>query len=200
VDRLAGLIKEFMAFNVKVVVHPLTIELGRRLLQKLADFQELIVTHAPLMAPVEGVCYRLPEDAVEAFKKSKGPKALFATVIGEGVDFPYDEARLQIIVKVPFPDLGDPYVQAMMEKHGEKWYIWQAVKGLEQAYGRIVRAEDDWGVTVCLDSNFLWLHRKYKQLFDPWFVEAVRESTVNGVIADLEAMRAQLQSTAAMKG
>jgi hypothetical protein len=87
VDRLAELIKKFMAFNVKVIVHPLTIELGRRLLQKLTDFQELIVTHAPLMAPVDGVCYRLPEDALEAFKKSKKPKALFATVIGEGVDF-----------------------------------------------------------------------------------------------------------------
>jgi Rad3-related DNA helicase len=197
VGRLAELVKKFMTFNVKVVVHPLTIELGKRLLQKLTDFQELLVTHVPLMAPIDGVCYRLPEDAVEAFQKSKKPKALFATVIGEGVDFPYDQARLQIIVKVPFPDLADPYVQAMMEKRGEEWYIWQAVKALEQAYGRIVRAEDDWGVTVCLDTNFLWLHRKYKQLFDPWFVEAVRGSTVNGVIADLEA---KLQGAATLKG
>jgi Rad3-related DNA helicase len=72
----------------------------------------------------------------------------------KGSIFSYDQARLQIIVKVPFPDLGDPYVQAMMDKHGEEWYIWQAVKALEQAYGRIVRAEDDWGVTVCLDTSF----------------------------------------------
>jgi Rad3-related DNA helicase len=187
VDRLADLLKKFMTFNVKVVVHPLTIELGRKLLQKLMDFQEAIITHAPLMAPIDGICYRLPEEAVEAFKKSPKPRVLFATVIGEGVDFPYDQARLQLIVKVPFPDLGDPYVQAMMEKHGKEWYLWQAVRALEQAYGRIVRAEDDWGLTVCLDTNFLWLYRECQQLFDSWFREAVRISTADGVVMDLEA-------------
>jgi Rad3-related DNA helicase len=187
VDRLADLLKKFITFNVKVVVHPLTIELGKKLLQKLTDFQEVIITHVPLMTPVDGACYRLPEEAVEAFKQSKGPRVLFATVIGEGIDFPYDQARLQLIVKVPFPDLGDPYVQAMMEKHGKEWYLWQAVRALEQAYGRIVRAEDDWGLTVCLDTNFLWLYRECQQLFDSWFREAVRVSTADGVVMDLEA-------------
>jgi Rad3-related DNA helicase len=187
VGRLADLLRRFLALEAKVVVHPLTIELGRRLLAKLADLKGLIVTHAPLMDPADGSCYRLPEDAVEAFKRSPKPRALFATVIGEGVDFSYDQARLQVIVKVPFPDLGDPYVQAMVGRRGEGWYLWQAVKALEQAYGRIVRAEDDWGVTVCLDTNFLWLRRRCGQLFEPWFAEAVRLSTVNEVLADVEA-------------
>lgn len=43
-----------------------------------------------------------------------------------------------------------------------------------QAYGRVVRAEDDYGVTYIIDESFGHLFR-YKSQFPKYFVEAVKE-------------------------
>jgi len=54
------------------------------------------------------------------------------------------------------------------------WARYQAIKNIVQAYGRIVRAEDDFGVTYIIDSSFGHLFR-YKSQYPKWFIEAVVE-------------------------
>ena len=77
----------------------------------------------------------------------------------EGVDFPYDQARWQIICKNPFPYLGDAQVKARMEmdkiEHSTDWG-WvnrQIALALSQMYGRTNRAIDDYSTTYILDSD-----------------------------------------------
>lgn len=77
----------------------------------------------------------------------------------EGVDFPYDQARWQIICKNPYPYLGDAQVKARMEmdriEHSTDWG-WvnrQIALVLSQMYGRANRAVDDYSVTYILDSD-----------------------------------------------
>lgn len=77
----------------------------------------------------------------------------------EGVDFPYDEARWQILCKMPYPYLGDAQVRArndMDMTQGSTDWGWcnrQVALTLSQMYGRTNRAIDDYSVTYLLDSD-----------------------------------------------
>lgn len=77
----------------------------------------------------------------------------------EGVDFPYDEGRWQIICKNPYPYLGDAQVKARMEQDKFNmttdwgWCNRQIALVLSQMYGRTNRAVDDKSVTYLLDSD-----------------------------------------------
>jgi len=100
---------------------------------------------------------------------------LISVGFNRGVDLKYDLARYQIIVKVPFPDVSDIRVREIwINRKAWNWARYQAIKNIVQAYGRVVRAEDDWGVTYIIDESFGHLFR-YKKQFPKWFVEAVKE-------------------------
>jgi len=93
----------------------------------------------------------------------------------EGVDFAYDKARVNIILKVPYPDLSDPRIKKRLEmEDGERWYRWKTIQELVQSYGRTTRAEDDWSYTFILDSDFAYLYHANKDLFPKWFKEALK--------------------------
>lgn len=97
----------------------------------------------------------------------------------EGVDFPYDQARWQIICKNPYPYLGDAQVKARMEmdriEHSTDWG-WvnrQIALSLSQMYGRTNRAIDDYSVTYILDSD---IERDFgpASLVTDYFLEAIK--------------------------
>ena len=100
---------------------------------------------------------------------------LISVGLNRGIDLKYDLARYQIILKVPFPDVSDVRVRELwIKRKAWNWARYQAIKNLVQAYGRAVRAEDDWGVTYVLDESFTHLFR-YRKSFPSYFVEAVKE-------------------------
>ena len=98
----------------------------------------------------------------------------------EGVDFPYDEARWQIICKNPYPYLGDAQVKARMEMDRVNystdwgWINRQIALVLSQMYGRTNRAEDDCSVTYILDSD---VERNFgpASLVTDYFLEALKD-------------------------
>ena len=117
------------------------------------------------------------KDRKDVFEDFLDGKIDFLISVGfnRGVDLKYDLARYQIIVKVPYPDTSDIRVRELwINRKAWNWARYQAIKNIVQAYGRVVRAEDDWGVTYILDESFSHLFR-YKSQFPKWFVEAVKE-------------------------
>ena len=87
----------------------------------------------------------------EHFKSSK-PTVLISPSLHLGLDLKDDMSRFQIITKVPYPSLGDRWIDEK-RKRSEQWYSWQTGLRLVQAYGRSVRCKDDWATTYVLDSN-----------------------------------------------
>lgn len=77
----------------------------------------------------------------------------------EGVDFPYDQGRWQVICKNPYPYLGDAQVKARirMDKISFStdwgWLNRQIALVLSQMYGRTNRAVDDYSITYILDKD-----------------------------------------------
>lgn len=118
-------------------------------------------------------------EVLREYKARRPPVILLSPAISTGTDFPYTTAEYQIIPKVPFPDLSSPLVQARTRVDPEYgFYI--AMQNLVQAAGRIVRADDDQGETLILDSNFGWLRARHWDFAPRWFHAAVKTIKADG--------------------
>ncbi|AEG19363.1 helicase C-terminal domain-containing protein [Methanobacterium paludis] len=114
------------------------------------------------------------EYKLHEFERSKEPKVFVSPSMSEGVDLPYEKCQFQVIYKVPFPYLGDKQINKRKAKD-PKWYAYKTVMTLLQAYGRGMRAEDDYCETYVLDGNIkmLFRNRLYKSLVPEFFTEAI---------------------------
>lgn len=114
------------------------------------------------------------EDVLRTFRSSPHPVVLVSPSMTTGVDLPYEQTRFQIITKLPFPDISSPQRRAQMGKElGQELVTYDTAATLIQTYGRAMRAEDDWGVTYLLDSNFNWFRHKATRYLPEWFTEAI---------------------------
>lgn len=115
------------------------------------------------------------EPALSRFKKTECA-VLLGPSLDRGVDLPGDLCRVQVIVKVPYGNIGDKQVVTRLYSRGGKvWYAVQTIRKLVQSSGRAVRSKDDWAKTYILDSQFkdrLW--NEGRGLFPRWFVDAIQ--------------------------
>jgi Rad3-related DNA helicase len=99
-------------------------------------------------------------------------KALVASGMHEGVDLPYDLARWQVVAKIPWKSLANPAIKYKSESEPD-WYIWETLKYLIQACGRVARTPEDYGVTYILDKTFWRLYNQGKHLAPSWWLDAI---------------------------
>jgi len=107
----------------------------------------------------------------------------------EGTDFPDEEARCVIAFGVPYPSMTDAYVQAKRAYNdsgvhkllpGRQWYSQQAERALNQAIGRCVRHQRDWGAVVFCDPRVpigqisQWVRGSMRRLEKPTFAGCIR--------------------------
>lgn len=112
-------------------------------------------------------------EIVEEFRRSKGPCILVSPSVGTGYDFAGDQARFQIISKIPFASVKDEIMKARQEKDPE-YGIFLASQLLIQITGRGTRAEDDWCENIILDDNWLWAVKKMRKFLPQWWLEGLR--------------------------
>jgi len=117
--------------------------------------------------PLLGITQRIFIPKIHEIKEHIGKKVLIGPSLFEGVDFKDDKARWQIITKMPYSSIGDTYTQIKMN-YNKKWYFNVTLKKIIQAIGRVVRHEEDYGVTYILDGNF--------KNFIPYLPEYIKES------------------------
>lgn len=106
--------------------------------------------------------------------QSTSPTVLISPSLYLGLDLKDYLSRFQIIVKVPYPDLTDRKVSAMKQRD-PKWYTWNTILRLVQAYGRSVRNRDDFANTYVLDSSISYLLRDANDMVPKWFSEAITQ-------------------------
>lgn len=104
--------------------------------------------------------------------ESKKPTVLISPSMFLGVDLKDDLSRFQVIVKVPYPDLTDKKVSVLKQRN-PKWYEWNTILRLIQAYGRSVRTSEDYANTYILDSSVSFLLKNGKDMVPKWFSEAI---------------------------
>lgn len=91
-------------------------------------------------------------DYLIKFKACKTPAVLVSPSLFEGIDLAGDLSRYQIIVKAPFPSLGDKRVKHILDKYPVVYELATVLK-LVQGVGRSVRSKEDHAVTYILDSH-----------------------------------------------
>lgn len=101
-------------------------------------------------------------------ESAKGGAAFLAVCRGkvsEGIDFSDDNARVVVIVGIPFPNINDVQVKLKKRyndsykssKHllsGSDWYCHQAFRALNQAAGRCIRHKLDYGGIILIDERY----------------------------------------------
>jgi hypothetical protein len=81
------------------------------------------------------------------------------------MDFKDERARAVISIGIPFPHLkdfkvemkkeyNDLYSQSRRLLSGREWYQIQAYRAINQALGRCIRHQKDWGSIILLDERF----------------------------------------------
>jgi Rad3-related DNA helicase len=140
----------------KGLIHTHSHKLATYISQQLQDPR--IIIYSP-----DGKSGRGPkrEQVIREFVKSEEPLVLVAPSVDEGVDFPNDLCRFQVIYKIPFPYLGDKQIMTRMKRDGY-WYAYKTVASLVQAYGRGMRNEADYCNTYILDQDI------YGVLMEKW--------------------------------
>jgi ATP-dependent DNA helicase DinG len=98
---------------------------------------------------------RHTREAVLDYKMSDAPRVLVSPAIDEGFDFPDDECRYIIIIKVPFIDHRDTLMQAR-HRSDNKYMNYLVSQTLIQQAGRGWRSEKDWCEVFILDDNIMW--------------------------------------------
>lgn len=110
---------------------------------------------------------------LKQFSESNESIVLIGASIKDGVDFKGDLCRFQIVFKIPYPQLNE---QVKYRRNLDpKWFYYQTVMALMQAYGRGIRDMDDWCVMYIIDSSFKQLFDYNRGFFNEYFIEAVQK-------------------------
>ncbi len=159
----------------KGLIHVASYEMGRRLVHDLAaraprESRRLLWIDS---AGAKG-------GALEHHRASPLPTVLVSPSLREGVDLPDDFLRFQVLTKLPYPDLGDPWTAARRARD-PRWYAVETAKALVQAYGRSCRHTGDHGVTYVLDAQFARFLQHYRVLLPEWFLDAAVPAVRHGL-------------------
>ncbi len=150
----------------KGLIHVTSYAVARRL---MADLGERAPRDARRLIFVESS--EAKTAALERHRASPAPTVLVSPSLREGVDLPDDFLRFQILTKMPYPDLGDPWTAARRARD-PRWYAVETAKALVQAYGRSCRHTEDHGVTYILDAQFERFLQHNGALLPEWFLDA----------------------------
>lgn len=124
------------------------------------------------------------------------PTVLLSPSMRTGLDLKDEMSRFQIIVKVPYPNLGDRMVIQRKERNPH-WYQWTTALEIVQAYGRSVRSPEDHADTWILDTTFnefFW--NQTHHILPEWFKEAVITDPQNPHIREILNKLAELNRPA----
>ncbi|XP_011910415.1 PREDICTED: Fanconi anemia group J protein isoform X2 [Cercocebus atys] len=135
--------------------------------------------------------------------KYKGEKdgALLVAVcrgkVSEGLDFSDDNARAVITIGIPFPNVKDLQVELKRRYNdhhsklrgllpGRQWYEIQAYRALNQALGRCIRHQNDWGALILVDDRFRNNPSRYISGLSKWVRQQIQHhSTFESALESL---------------
>ncbi|NVM21737.1 MAG: DEAD/DEAH box helicase family protein [Desulfobacterales bacterium] len=113
--------------------------------------------------------------ALERFKTEDQPLVLISPSMDRGVDLPNDLCRFLVLLKIPYPNLGDQQISRRLysARDGPIWYAVQTIRTIVQSTGRGMRSEDDWCVGYIVDEQFRRLYSQYADMFPRWWRDAL---------------------------
>jgi Rad3-related DNA helicase len=118
------------------------------------------------------------DEMLKLHKESPEPTVIVSPSMDTGVSFDNDDARFQIIAKVPYPSLGSQK-NKLRQSNNPDWYSWKTVSGLIQMTGRPVRSGIDYADTIIIDGGFGDVIKHSSHFIPDWIQEAIKRINVN---------------------
>jgi Rad3-related DNA helicase len=163
---------------------PKSLEILKQILSKFPNKRGIIQTHSErianyiktYMSDESRLTFRKDYTTVEGMleaHKIKENSFIVASGLREGIDLYDDLSRVQILMKVPYPDLGDKRTKRRKELD-PSWYGVQTTLAFVQTLGRSIRSETDKAVTFILDESFEIFYRMNKRYIPRYIREAIK--------------------------
>lgn len=111
-------------------------------------------------------------ESLNKFYAEKEPKVFLSPICAQGVDFKHDRARFQIVLRVPYANTSDPFVEYLV-KEDFPGYNYQALVTFGQQIGRVNRSDDDFGATVLMDERFGKFLSRNRSVLPKWLLDAI---------------------------
>jgi Rad3-related DNA helicase len=115
------------------------------------------------------------QEALDEFKKSKGPMVFVSPSSERGIDLPDDLCRFIIVVKAPYLSMNDKGVKARANSGpiGQLWYSSNMMQTVLQMLGRGVRNERDHCTSYILDGLFVEKMHAHPSILPAWFRDSL---------------------------
>ena len=110
------------------------------------------------------------EHILDIHNNTKKPTILVSPSMSHGVDLKGDLAEFQIIIKAPYPPLGDIRIKKLFEID-KRWYQNKMLATIIQSCGRGVRSVDDECVTYILDGAIADAIMQSRQRIPKYFLD-----------------------------
>jgi Rad3-related DNA helicase len=144
-------------------------QLDKRIIVHTSSYYQ---AHQIRINTANGFSIEIPSNERDIKRFLDTKKVLIGPSLYEGVDYYDDRLRTNVLAKVQFGNLGDPYTKLKMNLLPD-WYEKETVKKFIQAYGRGVRHFDDYCDMIILDSNFSRI--KNSKFIPRWIKDAYIE-------------------------
>lgn len=103
-----------------------------------------------------------PTEVIESFRNAGAGAILVSPSIGEGYDFPNDQCRFTVILKLPFEPPSK--IQKAREQLDPEYRPYRTMQRFVQQVGRDVRSKTDWSERFIGDSHVEWFIPRYGHL------------------------------------
>lgn len=177
VGKLVDTILEMHA-GQRGIIHSVTYDLATKIFQGVSpDHRKRLLTRD--MDTLNGIVdrnskypkrYKNPEllEMHERESSRVAGSVLLSPSMMEGVDLHDDLSEFQVIIKLPWGNLGDARIKHKSTVDSE-WYANKMWLNILQASGRSTRHEEDSSVTYVLDQNFEYFYRQWEHKLPDWF-------------------------------
>ena len=99
---------------------------------------------------------------------------LVSPSVDVGLSFDDDQARFQIVAKVPYPSLASQKNKMRLSTNPD-CYAYKTVCDLLQIFGRIVRSVNDYGDTIIIDGSFSDVMRHSSHYIPIWIQSSIKK-------------------------
>jgi len=109
----------------------------------------------------------------DKFIKSKKPMVMVSPSMITGISLNDELSRFAIIVKIGYPNISSNKIKSRQQSNRD-WYNFSTISSLIQAYGRIIRSNDDYGDTFILDDSFSNVLKYNSKYLPRYFTNAIK--------------------------
>lgn len=172
---VGDIIDEILGFhpNQRGLIHSVTYDLQKHIFNKVSDANKkrLLCRDMDILNFSDKYPRKYKNEELLEIHKTTGKSfnsVLLSPSMMEGIDLYDDLSEFQIIIKLPWANLGDPRIN-YKSKMDEFWYANQMWINILQASGRSTRHENDSAITYILDKNFIYFWNQWKRNLPNWF-------------------------------